>query len=182
MKLPHHIRRIRLSDKAKRRLAVAGRWTRRAVIAAAVIALLVAWGRTIFVKTVDRTDPADVSRQFILELQQYHPHQAYVLTSSQYHKTVKEEEFANNFATSVRETIPQSEPRLFRVSRPPGGKENGREERYYVYNLYADGEQKDHQAGVRLVKEGENWNVDAMNLMLGLAKPSDTTGAKDTKK
>lgn len=173
IKLPR-IRRIRMSDKAKRRTAVIGRYARHVVITAAVVGLLFAWGKAIFVKTVDRTDPADVSRQFIKELQEFHPHQAYVLTSSQYQKSVKEQDFTNNFATSVRQSIPQTEPRLFQISKPPSGKEDGREMRYYLYNVYGDGEQKDHRAGVMLTKEGENWNVDAMDMLLGLAKSADS--------
>lgn len=154
----------------KARLQKLGRWTRHLVVAAAIVTLLIAWGVALFPKTVNRNDSLDVARTFLHEVQQGHSHKAYILTSDQYHKVVKEADFSNNFMTSLNEELASTEAELFSTSTPPGGKVDGKEEVRYLFNVRSDGNKADFEVTMLLVKDTGGWGIDSVNSMRGLAK------------
>jgi hypothetical protein len=135
----------------------------------------VAWGLILFSGQTNMADPAAVAEQFTLELQADRPHTAYTLTSSAYHKNVKEADFTKGIAASVNQQLSTAKPQPFSTATPPpdkNGKKDTSQARVLI-NIPKDSQTEAHKMAVLMVKEHEQWYVQAFTLVLGEATRED---------
>lgn len=129
----------------------------RVVAIAGLSALLVGWVLALLMTQpeADRSDSQAVARHFIQEIQQAHPHRAYLLTTPTYQHANSEESFTKTTATDLYESTPQTEPKLLDSS-----KLDSRQNITYSFSIPADKETPAYIIALRVQRlDDGQWGI-----------------------